>query len=358
MVSAAKLTSEFKSKENHSKKEKAICTIEHKFTRIDESKWEDFVREHPQGNFFQTPRFYKFISGLAGFQPLVIAALTGEGSILGILVGMIQVEAGFLKSKLSSRLIVRGGPLLISSDNETAGHLLEFLVKKYSHQCIYFEFRNLFPLRDMEHHFLKNGFVFNDYLDVVIDMEKFRQSIQKLSSGKKRQVKKSLENNARIVENATIAQVRRFYLILKKLYSRKVKKPLPPWNFFEQFFYRPELGRYFLVESSGDIVGGIMCPIYDNRIIYEWYIGGEDGVHSGIYPSVLATWAPIDHALRNGLLQFDFLGAGKPGEDYGVREFKSSFGGELVNYGRFTRINNRLLYFVGKTGMALLKRFK
>jgi len=335
-----------------------ITRIEHGINAIDEKEWCRFVRQHPEGNFFQTPQFYRYIAKLPGFQPVVIAALAEKGSIQGILVGMIQSETGFLKSKFSSRLIVRGGPLTIQSNPEITEQLLGLLIEKYGRRCIYFEFRNLHPLHDRKDYFLKNRFIFNEYLDVIIDTEKFRQSVQKLSSGKKRQIKKSLENKASIIESATIEQVRKFYEILKDLYKRKVKKPLPGWVFFEEFFNQPELGRFFLIEYSGEIVGGIMCPIYDNKIIYEWYIAGEDGPHKGIYPSVLATWAPIDYAVKNGLRQFDFLGAGKPNEDYGVREFKTSFGGDLVNFGRFTRINNRLLYFIGKTGMALLKKFK
>ncbi|MCK5059499.1 MAG: peptidoglycan bridge formation glycyltransferase FemA/FemB family protein, partial [Candidatus Aminicenantes bacterium] len=79
-----------------------------------------------------------------------------------------------------------------------------------------------------------------------------------------------------------------------------------------------------------------------------------DGQYNGIYPSVLATWAAIDYALKKGLRYFDFMGAGKPDQDYGVREFKSKFGGRLVNYGRFERINNKPLYLLGKLGLKVL----
>jgi serine/alanine adding enzyme len=332
--------------------------IEYEFSSIDSKKWSDFVREHPEGNFFQTSEFYKFVAGLPLFKPVVIAALSEDGSVCGILAGMIQAEKGFLKSKFSTRLIVRGGPLVAETNPEITAQLLDALIKKYAGQCIYFDFRNLHSLKDRDHYFIKKGFSFCEYLDVLIDTEKFKQSVQKLSSGKKRQIKKSLDSKASIVENPTIEQVKKFYLILKELYSRKVKKPLPDWSFFEQFYYQPDLGRYFLIEFSEQIVGGIMCPIYDNKIIYEWYIAGEDGVHQGVYPSILATWAPIDYALKNGLSQFDFLGAGKPDEDYGVREFKTSFGGDLVNYGRYTRVNNRLLYSIGKAGLAVLKKIR
>lgn len=332
--------------------------IEQEVDEIDFPKWASFVRQHPNGNFFQTPDFYRFIGKVPGLQPVVVAALSEEGSILGIIVGTIQKERGYLKSKFSSRLIVRGGPLLAQSSSQVTDQLLTYLVKQYRRQCIFFEFRNLHSLKDKEVYFLKNNFTYSDYLDFIIDTNKFKESIHKLSSGKKRQVKKSLENGARILENVTIEQVKKFYLILKELYNKKVKKPLPPWDFFEQFYYHPELGRFFLVEYSGEIAGGIMCPIYDDKIIYEWYIAGEDGKYKGIYPSVLATWAPIKYALNKDLSQFDFLGAGNPDEEYGVREFKSSFGGDMVNYGRFTRVNNKVLYFIGKTGLGVLRKFK
>jgi lipid II:glycine glycyltransferase (peptidoglycan interpeptide bridge formation enzyme) len=52
------------------------------------------------------------------------------------------------------------------------------------------------------------------------------------------------------------------------------------------------------------------------------------------------------------------MGAGAPDQDYGVREFKARFGGELVNYGRFIRINNKFLFNLGKCGMKILGALK
>ena len=332
--------------------------IEHEFKSIDSEKWACFVRQHPDGNFFQTPEFYGFIAKIPGMQPIVIAARCEDGSILGILVGIIQRERGYLKARFSSRLIVHGGPLVIESDTAMTDQLLKSLIKQFRKKCIYIEFRNLHSLKGKERYFLQNRFSYTDYLNFIIDTEKYKQSIQKLNRLRKRLIKKSFENGARVAENITIEQVKKFYFILKDLFDSKVKKPLPDWAFFEQFYYQPEIGRFFLIEHSGEIIGGCMCPIYNNKIIYALYQAGEDGIHKGIFPSTLASWAAIDYALNNGLLQFDFLGAGKPDEDYGVREFKSSFGGDMVNYGRFTRINNRVLYFIGKTGLAVLSKIK
>ena len=52
------------------------------------------------------------------------------------------------------------------------------------------------------------------------------------------------------------------------------------------------------------------------------------------------------------------MGAGKPDEGYGVREFKSKFGGELVELGRFLSINNPILYSIGKKVIEIIKKKK
>jgi serine/alanine adding enzyme len=98
-----------------------------------------------------------------------------------------------------------------------------------------------------------------------------------------------------------------------------------------------------------------MCPVFGDTI-YEYFIAGLDTEYKDLYPSILATWAPIEYAARNDLRFFDFMGAGKPDEDYGVREFKSKFGGKQVNYGRYQKIYNRILYSSGNFGLKILKK--
>lgn len=325
---------------------------------IDRKMWSAFVLAHPDGNIFQTPEFFSFIGEISNYTPATIAAIAEDGSIAGMITGVLQKEKNFLKSLFSARLIIWGGPVVLNNNTEVVDLMIGTLAKTYSGKCIYIEFRNLFSLDWAVESFRKYGFHYAEHLNFIVKTETRESTLKSLSSGKSRQIKKSQKNGAKILHDPSIEQVRIFYTILKNLYQTKVKKPLPEWEFFERFYHHPELGRYLLIESNGAIVGGIMCPVYKNETIYEWYIAGEDGQHEGIYPSILATWAPIDFALNNGLRYFDFMGAGKPAADYGVREFKAGFGGELKMYGRFNRINNRLLFFIGKTGLSILKRIK
>ena len=80
-------------------------------------------------------------------------------------------------------------------------------------------------------------------------------------------------------------------------------------------------GKVFLISYEGRIIGGIMCPFFPGKGVYEWYVCGLDEEYksSGVYPSVLATWAAIDFAMCNDFELFDFMGVGIPGVPYGVR---------------------------------------
>ncbi len=98
----------------------------------------------------------------------------------------------------------------------------------------------------------------------------------------------------------------------------------------------------------------VLSPVFRDKVIYEWYICGLDQEYKHVYPSVLATWAAIDYAVKNNIKTFDFMGVGVPDRDYGVRDFKAKFGGEMVNYGRFGRINNKFLYAITEIGFNIL----
>ncbi|MBK9637322.1 MAG: peptidoglycan bridge formation glycyltransferase FemA/FemB family protein [Bacteroidetes bacterium] len=113
-----------------------------------------------------------------------------------------------------------------------------------------------------------------------------------------------------------------------------------------------------MIRHEGKIIGGIVCPIFPGKAIYEWYIAGMDKECKDQYPSILSTWAAIAEGQKMGLNHFDFLGAGKPDADYGVRDFKAKFGGELIQYGRYEKIHHPLLMKIGIFGLKMLKFIK
>jgi lipid II:glycine glycyltransferase (peptidoglycan interpeptide bridge formation enzyme) len=320
--------------------------------KINNHHWEEFVNNHPQGNFFQTPSAYRLLDDVESYRPVVIIS-TGGQEIQGLLVGIIMAEPG-IKSVFTKRCIVWGGPLL--RDNATEGSdLLIAELCRLAKECIYIEFRNLFDLSPLNEVFTDIGFVYKPQLNFLVDTSSVEESFRRLSKSKQRQIRQSIKNGAEIVEAKSEEDLSDFYSILSDLYKTKVKKPLPTFRFFLGFLSNPGLGKIFLVRKEGTILGGILCPVFNRKIIYEWYVAGRDGQMKNIFPSVLATWAAIKHGAENGFEYFDFLGAGSPDSDYGVREFKSKFGGKLIENGRYIKINRTMLYKIGKIGLKSME---
>lgn len=317
-------------------------------------KIEKFVKHHPQGNFFQSSEAYKFFNSLKNYDPMYIL-IEKNGEIQGLLLSVIIREQNHLKSFFSRRCIVWGGPL--AYDHNINNVLVRELTEYVKHKAIYTEFRNLFDMNPLKNVFYNFGYEYQEWLNFIVTIESVELNMKKLNENRRRQIKKSIKSGTKIIEASNISQIKEFYNILKKLYAIKVKKPLPPFDFFENFFHNKKLGKYLLVEYNNTIIGGIMCPIFNDKI-YEWYICGLDSEYKNQSPSVMATWAAIEYGAKNGLRYFDFMGAGKLGEDYGVRQFKSKFGGMEVRYGRYIRINNPFLYQLGKMGLKVINVLK
>ena len=139
-----------------------------------------------------------------------------------------------------------------------------------------------------------------------------------------------------------------FYKILSDLYRKKIQKPLFPKEFFDNFVNSPN-SYLFVVKKEKTVIGGIACVSLMNKILYEWFVCGDTVNFNHLYPSVVATDSAIEFACNKGFEYFDFMGAGNPNKNYGVRDFKSRFGGQLVEYGRFMYIADNMLYRLGKT---------
>jgi serine/alanine adding enzyme len=321
---------------------------------IDKDKWDLFVRNHPDGNIFQTSSFYYFIDGISQYRPFVVCAINDRKEIGGLVVGLLQMETG-IKSYFSRRAIIYGGPLLADNNPGLLSDILKNLRFEFRRKAIYIEFRNLKDLAKFKPDFENQGFTFVPHLNYLVSLQDNDSVWKNLSKSRIRQIKKAEKNGVayRVAEN--IQEVHQFYNLLSDLYKTRIKKPLPPVEFFESFYTRG-IGIYLLTYVNGTMIGGMMCPI-DRNTIYEWYVCGLDKEYEDFYPSVYVTYSAIDYGLKHQLKYFDFMGAGSPDKDYGVREFKARFGGELVGFGRYRAIMNKPLYFLGESAIKLLKRF-
>lgn len=324
---------------------------------IDLQQWKELLHNSRTRSFFQTRECYDLYAANPGFMQPFCFAVEDNDKLKGIIIGYIQRDGGRVKQYLSRRAIINGGPLLANDISDNAlTTLLSECKKSLRGKAIYIESRNFEDYSQYKNIFEHCRFEYVPHLNFHVDTSSEDIVNQNLGKSKKRDIRISFRDGAEIVDNPTIEEVREFYEILRVLYKNKVKTPLYPLSFFEHL-YQQSYSKFQLVSLNGKVIGGTICVSLSDYAIYEWFACGEDGVYKNIYPSTVATYAGIRYAAQNGYLHFDMMGAGKPDENYGVRDFKAQFGGQLVEYGRFTYILNPLLFNIGKLGVLFLKKF-
>lgn len=320
---------------------------------IDTNAWTGLVEASPVATWFQTHEAFEFFESLSLLEAFAFG-VENDGQLKGVVVGFIQKDGGKLKQFFSRRAIVSGGPLLAEDiTDEELSALLAATRKQLKHKAIYIESRNFNDYSKWRDIFEKNGFQYEPHLNFHLDTTLLETAQSNLGSHRKKYIRLSLRDGAFLIDNPTIEQVRSFYEILDNLYKTKVKTPLFPFEFFEKLYQQN--GKFLLVGLEDKIIGGTVCVCLAGKAVYEWFECGNDHFRKNIRPSSLATWFGIEYSANNGYPRFDFMGAGKPNEEYGVRDFKAEFGGQLVEHGRFHYVCNSSLYFVGKTGVKLLK---
>lgn len=346
------------------------------YNEIDKQQWQLLIKQSPTATWFQTQEAYQFYASHKNEMMPQAIGVEEDGALQGVVVAYITKESCALKQFFTRRAIIIGGPLLAEDiSNEALAALLMAIRrygdtakgKKYSNAAtnastpyalhstpIYIETRNFHDYSRWRHVFEQCGFAYQPHLNFHVDCS-VENILTQMSESRRRQIKKAIKSGVEIAEAQCIDEITAFYKILSDLYQDKVKTPLFPFEFFTRF-HSMGFGKYLLVKYNEKVIGGIMCPILNKNTIYEWFVCGLDEEYKNQYPSVMATYAAIEYANTHGIAKFDFMGAGKPNEAYGVRDFKARFGGEQVEHGRYMHICKPLLYNIGKLGVKLLKK--
>ena len=325
---------------------------------IDRAEWSKLVASSSTGTWFQTPEAYSFYESLPELFRLFVVAVKSE-ELRGVCVGYVTMEKTAIKQFMMRRAIIIGGPVL--ADDCTDPEVIELMSavrKQLQSQVIYVETRNFNDYSRRKEAFTKVGFSYEPHLNFHVHTDQGWDAIEEnIGKHRKKYIRLSFRDGATIEENPTIEQVRAYYDVLFDLYRTKVKMPLLPWEFFEKLYYCPSC-KYLLVLYDGQVVGGSICMLLPGHGVYEWYACGKDGLFKNIHPSSVTKYAGMKYACANGYAVFDMMGAGKPDEEYGVRDFKAEFGGELVEHGRFLCVTKPLLYCIGVLGVKILKKLK
>ena len=321
---------------------------------IDIDQWDELVRNSPTASFFATHECYQFYSELSFLTPFVFG-VTENNRLLAVICGYCIADGNSIKKYFSRRAIIPGGILLDAQISEKAlSDLLEYTTNALKNKAIYIEIRNYRDFSSYKSVIESAKFSYLPHLNFHVPTLDTESAIMQLNTTKRRDVRLSRKEGADWIETTATEDIKSYYAILSELYSKKIKTPLFPYEFFEKIVKLPN-ATLLVIKHRNELIGGSVCVKLPGKCVYEWFVCGLDGRFKNIFPSTLATWAGIEYAATHGFAYFDMMGAGKPQDNYGVREFKSKFGGVSVEYGRFLYICNPFFYSVGKKVIEFLK---
>lgn len=331
----------------------------HIVRQLDERLWREFVDNHSQGNIFHTPEMFQVFAHAKGHQPTLWAAVSSTGRVLALLLPVrITLLNGWLRH-FAARALVYGSVLCVpgAEGQEALAKLLRTYAQEVDGRPLFTELRNLSNLEAVQPTLRENRFVFEDHLDYLIDLKRPPEAIfQGVGRRTRKNIRRELRRNEVVVAEAKEReQVAACYDLLRRTY-RAARVPLVDRSLFEAAFdllYPKNMVRFTLAHVGQTPVAASVELLYKD-IAYGWY-GGMDRAYRSYMPNDLLTWHILQWGAENGYATYDFGGAGKPDEDYGVRTFKAKFGGELVCFGRNTCVHSPRLLRLSTLGYRIYR---
>jgi hypothetical protein len=319
--------------------------------------WSDFVRNHPRGTIFQTPEMFDVYAATRGMRPTVVGLLSNEGELAGVLCSVVQSEFPGMLRRLTARAVVRGGPLGMESCD--FGRLVEAHGRAaVDAGSIYTVVSNGWETRGTDADLTGMGYQLEPALNFFVDLTRSESELwAAIHPTRRKQVARAERRGLEVRDVVDVGELPAHYALLVRTY-RSVGLPVFDESLFRAAFEGlvPQgLMRVFGAYADGRLVGSRMVLAYGDTV-HDWFAGSEREAKD-LYPNDALVWAVLKAFAGGRWKRFDFGGAGRPDQPYGVREFKRKFGGEEVAFGTFRTVHRPLTYHVLTGARSLARRW-
>lgn len=328
--------------------------------RVDEGAWRTLVGREPKANVFHTPEMYQVFQRARGHRPALWAATGLDGSPLAMFVPVeITLFGGLLRS-WTSRAVAYGGLLWVEHPmaEPAVRALLSAYVRENRGRMLLTELRHVSDATEVRSVLDATGFTREGHLNFLIRLDRSQADLwRELSASARQRIRRAERRGVQVEEVTDARGEEEAYRLLESVY-RRVGIPLPNRSLFQaaSSILGPRRMLVLLIARvEGRAIGARFLLLHGNRML-DWY-AGSDREFSSYSPNEMLVWSAFRWAHERGLEVFDFGGAGRPGERYGVREFKAKFGGQLVDLGRHLLIQAPLRLRVSRSGYAMFRHF-
>jgi len=293
-----------------------------------------------------------------GCHPQLWAAVSEE-RILALLLPVQTTLLNGLLRHFTTRSVAYGSILCVPGEEGKAAlsELLQAYTADVKHTSLFTELRNLYNLERCQPVLQQHGFAYEDHLNFLINLSRPAEEImQGFGNRTRKKIRCELKRDKVTIKQVTEPEdIRLCYRLLDQTY-KAARVPLTNRSLFEAAFdvLSPKDMIRFTLAYVDESPAAVSVDLLFKGVMYGWF-GGVDRAFGSHLPNELLTWHLIQWGSENGFHTLDFGGAGKPDEEYGVRDFKAKFGGDLVCYGRNICVHAPFSLGLSKLGYQIFR---
>ncbi len=302
-------------------------------------QWDRYVQQHPKATIFHTSGMQEVFANTRNNYPWWRAAVNQDGKIVAMLTAVRVETIGGLASRFASRSIWYSEP--ICDDSDEGKTALKSLIAAHDRdmrgRVLFSEIRPIFAKSSEFEPLVQSGYQYKDYLNYVVDLSNV-DLLERVSKSCRKQIRKCHKRGVEIESTTSPQSIDKMYELVQFSYERS-QVPLAGVELFQNALsvLGSDVVEVRLAHFEDKVVAaGITLKF--KEVVYAWY-GGAFRV-TGLAPFAALTWDEIESGSKEGFRYYDFGGAGWPDEEYGPREFKSKFGGDLVRFGRYRKVDS------------------
>jgi len=327
---------------------------------IDRKEWSKFVYNHPHGNIFQTPEMADVYKRTKSHEPISFAIIDESDNIIAVLLAVVIKYISGIGGLFSALSLIQGGPLFVKGEKGTKALkiLMEHYDKTAQKKALYTQIRNMWDTSEISGFLDSKNYKYEEHLNFLIDLNRPEEAIWKdIHKSRRKGINRATKKGIVVEEMQDKKLIPIFYSIVKETY-KNANLPLEDISLFGSAFELlvPKNMAKFYMAKYEDVFVGARAVLCYKGLIYDWYAGALSD-----YLSLYVNEALVWHILKSGANNtyhhtFDFGGAGSPYKEYGVREFKRRFGGEMVNFGRYMKIYSPIRMKIAEKGFEVYRR--
>ncbi len=307
--------------------------------------WAAFVEEHPRATIFHTPEMVDVFTATPRHEPFVLAAHDERGRVIALVVAVRVSTLPGPTGPFAARSILYAEPL--ARDTAQARDALRSVVhrldERMRRRTLFSEVRMIYPATQaLNDALVEAGYEYEPHLNLLVDL---RRSPDERWGDLKRQcrqnIRRAQENGVEIVHTTSTSDVDRIYALMVRTFEH-ARVPLADRRLFVAAFDRlapMDRIRGVIVRHRGRDVAASVFLLFRDRM-YHWYQGVERIPR--VHVAEAGIWDAMNWGHEHGFAVYDWGGAGDPRKPYGPRVFKTKFGGEQVEFGRYRREYSRV----------------